>query len=205
VFRNILVAIDSSPSAEAALDEAIDLARAAKGRLVLITVAEPPRWRYSGPQYVPYPSDAELELAARHVVEHAEALVPNDVPVTSIVRTGRPADAIVARAVEGGHDLVVLGSRGFGPVRSLLCGSVSRTVAARCPVPVLVAHPPRPGARGGSCDSGLGVVPAERSGAVSVRAEPTDKGAPVLFLWLVAAVLLELQLALWILDGLVAP
>jgi hypothetical protein len=40
---------------------------------------------------------------------------------------------------------------------------------------------------------------------VSVRAEPTDRGAPVLFLWLVAALLLELQLALWILDGLVAP
>ena len=206
MFRNILVAVDASPTAEAALEDAVDLARDHGARLVLISVAAPPRFRYSGPLYVPYPTEDDLERAACDVVERAESLVPADVPVTGVVRRGRPATAIVTQAEQGGHDLVVVGSRGYGLVASLLLASVSRAVSARSPVPVLVVRRrsersrPTPGRR-----ARREVRAAEPPAALAMQAEPVTKGGLAVFLWLVAALLLELELVLWMFDRMYAP
>ena len=53
---------------------------------------------------------------------------------------GRAATAIVATADEAGADLIVLGSRGRGSIRSMLLGSVSDEVAAEARQSVLVAR-----------------------------------------------------------------
>ncbi len=108
------------------------------------------------------------------------------------------------RAQEGGHDLVVIGSHRRGLVGSLLLGSVSRSVVKGSSVPVLVARRPLPG------NVGVVLQPrpvgAERSSpGVSTRAaEPGTSGATV-FLWLVAALLLECMVVLWMFDRMVAP
>jgi nucleotide-binding universal stress UspA family protein len=106
----------------------------------LISVAEVPRWRFSGfPLAVPFPDEAELVREAERIVGQVEELVPEDVPVSTVVRRGPVAKAILKRIETGEHDLVVVGSRGLGPTGSLILGSVSRAVLARSPVPVLVA------------------------------------------------------------------
>jgi nucleotide-binding universal stress UspA family protein len=142
VFRSILVALDDSPASMLALEEAIDLARAEGARLTLLTVATLPHILILGPVVAPYPSTAQLEAEVRSFLERAEALVPDDVPVSSIVRSGPVAKAILDRVECAGHDLVVMGSRGLGPLASLVRGSISRSVLARSPVPVLVARVP---------------------------------------------------------------
>jgi nucleotide-binding universal stress UspA family protein len=140
LFRSILVALDGSPAAAKALEQAVDLARSEGARLTLISVADLSRWRFSGfPLAVPFPNETELEREAEQIVERAEALVPEDVPVSTVVRRGPVVKAILKRIETGEHDLVVVGSRGLGPAGSLLLGSVSRAVLARSPVPVLVA------------------------------------------------------------------
>jgi nucleotide-binding universal stress UspA family protein len=48
-------------------------------------------------------------------------------------------DEICAAASAGGYDLLVVGSRGLGPVGRLILGSVSGELARRAPIPVLVA------------------------------------------------------------------
>jgi Universal stress protein family len=172
---------------------------------VLLSVAAPPRWRFASPPYVPYPSEADLERVAWGVVRRAEALVPPDVPVCGIVRAGSPAAAIVTRAAQGGHDLVVTGSRGHRLVWSVLLGSVSRAVVARSPVPVHVASRPR--------DEKLDVPdrPARepstgRSAAVgTAHSEPATRGVAPVLLWLLAALLLELELAWWVFDRTYGP
>jgi nucleotide-binding universal stress UspA family protein len=141
VFRSILVAVDGSEPATEALQQAIDLARGEGGRLTLISVAAPPRWLGNpGPYIAPVPLEEELERRAQQVVEEAEALVPEDVPVSTVVRRGSAAKAILERVEAGQHDLVVMGSRGLGSAGSLLLGSVSRAVLAHSPVPVLIAR-----------------------------------------------------------------
>ena len=144
---------------------------------------------------------------AREVVERAEALVPPDVCVSTIVGSGSPAAAIVARAIEGGHDLVVVGSHGRGRLASLVLGSVSRAVLARSPVPVLVAQPTKP-AVPVSPVSPVRAVPRdvarERPVGAATQAEPQPGGA-VVFLWLVAALLVELHAILLLADRMYAP
>ena len=142
MFRSILVALDGSAASEEALDQAIDLARAEGARLSLISVAAPPRWRPVGPLVPPYPTDAQLAEKAQEILDRAEARVPDDVPVATVLRSGLAAKEILKRIECAKHDLVVMGSRGLGPAASLLLGSVSRSVAAHSPVPVLVARAP---------------------------------------------------------------
>jgi nucleotide-binding universal stress UspA family protein len=140
MFRSILVAVDGSPAAGKALEQAIEVAHAEGARLTLITVAELPRWRFSGfPLAVPFPNEAELAREAEAVVERAAALVPDDVPVCTVVRRGPVVKEILKRIEAAEHDLVVVGSRGLGPAGALLLGSISRAIVARSPVPVLVA------------------------------------------------------------------
>ena len=140
MFRSILVALDHSEEASAALDEAIALARASGGRLTLMSVAVPHRTLLPGPYALPFATDAETEREAQAIVDRAEARVPDDVPVSTLVRRGPAAKVILERVVQGEHDVVVLGSRGRGPAGALLLGSVSSAVLADSPVPVLV-HP----------------------------------------------------------------
>jgi nucleotide-binding universal stress UspA family protein len=144
LFRSILVAVDGSRAAAKALEQAIDLAQSESARLTLISVAELPRLRFSSfPLAVPFPNEDELVREAETNLERAEALVPDGVPVSTVLRRGPVAKEIVKRVVAGEHDLVVMGSRGLGPAGAVLLGSVSRAVLAHSPVPVLVAPPAR--------------------------------------------------------------
>jgi nucleotide-binding universal stress UspA family protein len=63
-----------------------------------------------------------------------------DVPTTTALRTGSPADVAELVALERGAELVVLGSRGLGQWSGTLLGSVSRTIARNGVMPVLVVR-----------------------------------------------------------------
>jgi nucleotide-binding universal stress UspA family protein len=141
MFHSILVAVDGSRSAAKALEKAIELARSEGARLTLIAVAAPLRLPIATGTYVaPLPGEDDLVRQAERTVERAEALVPEDIPVSTVVRRGPVAKAIVERIEAGEHDLVIMGSHGRGPVRSLVLGSVSNAVLARSPVPVLIVR-----------------------------------------------------------------
>src|SRR5215211_1606196 len=55
-------------------------------------------------------------------------------------KLGRPDAEIVGLAEELGAGLIVLGSRGLGPLRSALMGSVSHSVVQHAHCPVLVVR-----------------------------------------------------------------
>lgn len=69
-------------------------------------------------------------------LEEAKASLPDDVEAESVLQDGNPAAVLAAQGVE--LDLLVLGSRGYGPLRRALLGSVSAEVMEEAPCPVLV-------------------------------------------------------------------
>jgi nucleotide-binding universal stress UspA family protein len=142
MFRNILVAIDGSADAEEALGHAIDLAECEHGRLTIFSaVPTTPAFAFAAPGGA---AVIDLEERARketeEIIRRALERVPQDVSTTTVMK-GAPAKAALLKQIEhGGHDLVVMGSRGRGAVRSALLGSVSHHVLHHSPVPVLIVH-----------------------------------------------------------------
>lgn len=60
-----------------------------------------------------------------------------------LVRTGDPAESIIATATEGNYDLVIMGTHGHSKLDDLMLGSVARDVVHGCSVPVMVVRLPQ--------------------------------------------------------------
>ena len=142
MFHNILVAVDGSQHADQALTEAIDLADSEHARLTLFTAVVPlPAGAYlgaAGDAVTAAIRDAEAKAEA--ILQQARDRVPDDLPVTTVLTRQPVLSALVSQIKDGRHDLVVMGSRGRGAVRSALLGSVSHYVLNHSPVPVLIVH-----------------------------------------------------------------
>jgi nucleotide-binding universal stress UspA family protein len=141
MFRDILVAIDLSPTAHRALETAGELAEAINAKLTLIAVApEVPAFAYR--------AGVDAEALEREAMAETERLLgeaveslPADLPVTKILKQGHAGERIVEQLEAGGHDLLVMGTRGRGRVTSNLFGSVGAYVHFHARVAMLVMHP----------------------------------------------------------------
>ena len=144
MFHNILVAVDGSRDADQALAQAVDLAESEHTRLTVMTALP----RVTGPsRLVPGAPIGEL-IAGAHaqadaVLREARDQIPDDLPVTTMLTEQPIRIALLRQIRDGDHDLVVMGSRGRGAVRSTLLGSVSHHVLHHSPVPGLIVHADR--------------------------------------------------------------
>jgi nucleotide-binding universal stress UspA family protein len=85
--------------------------------------------------------EAELMAAAREQLEPAiDRLRAARLSAEPVVATGRAANLLALEARQRAADLIVVGSRGLGPIRSGIVGSVSMEVMDLMPCPVLVAR-----------------------------------------------------------------
>ena len=84
MFRNILVAIDSSPTAQRALSEAVDLAQALNSRLTIICVApEVPGYAYRA-GIDAEKLEHEAEAQTEEILHVAADSIPDDLQVTTV-------------------------------------------------------------------------------------------------------------------------
>ena len=141
MFRNILVAIDSSPTAQRAIGEAIDLSQALNARLTFICVApEVPAYAYRAGVDAKKLED-EAQAQTEELLRAAAESVPEDLQVTTVLKHGHAGERIVEQVAEGDHDLLVMGSRGLGRVTANLIGSTGAYVHYHSRVALLVIHP----------------------------------------------------------------
>jgi nucleotide-binding universal stress UspA family protein len=148
-IRVIAVAFDGSPEAQLALRTGHELARLTEAGLQVLMVIEPPA-AIPG-QFVPFPGlEPVIVMERAEALQHQEQAAHNalDGALAEIADRGAsierrilfgtdPASAILELA-HANVDLLLLGSRAYGPVRRVLVGSVSSTVARHAPCPVLV-------------------------------------------------------------------
>lgn len=136
-FRTIAVGYDGSPEAKQALRSAEALAGHSNATLRLITAVTVPVFVPGAVGYTPTPIPADpVKLQSEAI-----ATVDPKLAVEKQQMDGLPGSALV-RASEGEVDLLVLGSRGYGPLARVLLGSVSRYAAQEASCPILVV--PRP-------------------------------------------------------------
>jgi nucleotide-binding universal stress UspA family protein len=134
LYRNILVAIDGSPDATAALRHAAALARDQNALLTLLSVA--PNVSSATATAGANPDDP-IDFYAR-ILREAVSTLPADTGVKTLLERGDPADAILATADREGSDLIVMGSHGHGRFVRALIGSVSERVLKTSAAPVLL-------------------------------------------------------------------
>ncbi|HEX8753922.1 MAG TPA: universal stress protein [Solirubrobacterales bacterium] len=133
-YHNILVALDGSPDAEAALHHTVALAIDQHARLTLVTVA-PLQGQAIG---VGAAAPPDLTDSHQKILREATDKLPREVGVTTRLERGDPAETILRLAREGNYDLIVMGSHGHSRVHRALIGSVSEKVLRAAKLPVLL-------------------------------------------------------------------
>ena len=138
MISKILVPVDGSAHASAAVDWASDLAIKYQARLLLVHVLTergsgmiPEELReFAKMERIEITEWDILESVARQIVHAAEqrARSRGANSVETAVQVGHPAEVILERSKNFGADLIVMGRRGLGPLPGLLLGSVSSKV-----------------------------------------------------------------------------
>jgi nucleotide-binding universal stress UspA family protein len=152
-LRTLGVAYTASPEGEQALRSGVALAQASGATMRVITVLREEigtlgsnRPGARAMQQMPEELASERHLAGRAAVETALAEIGAGVEAETELVYGDPAEGLLG--FTGTLDLLIMGSRAYGPRHAVLLGGVSRrvTAASRCPVVVLprgAAHPLR--------------------------------------------------------------
>lgn len=140
-IERILVPIDFSDHAEAALAHAVELARAHDARLWLLHVIEEPTFPsfYGAGAAALYDEPPDLEARAEDALEDWVAGIDVPRPLASThVTHGTAGSSIVAFADERGADLIVIASLGRTGLKRVMLGSVAGRVVRRASCSVFV-------------------------------------------------------------------
>lgn len=144
-FRHVLVAGDSSPSAKRAVAVAARLASQTGAKLTILHVMR----KMQVPEELLDMADVEKIVGVRgdllvyvgnKILRAAQEIAAANGyrRAETVLGDGDPAGVIVAEAEARGADLIVVGTRGLGTLKTTLMGSVSRKVANLADTNVMV-------------------------------------------------------------------
>lgn len=141
----VVAGVDGSPHGDAALRYALQEVARRGGRLLAVSAWERPELTLSEFYGLPMHDEGKIQAAheqdTRERVDRVMAEDPGAAVTTVEVRArvGRAADVLVEAAQDA--DLLVVGHRGRGGLRSVVLGSVGLSCVLHAPCPVLVVPP----------------------------------------------------------------
>ena len=115
-YKTIVVPTDGSENAKRALEHALAVADRNHAELIVVHVAN----------------------IGKEILNDVVKEIPTGVKVKSVFEVGSPGPALLAVAKKYNADLIVMGSRGLGPLKGLFMGSVSSYVTSHSTCPVLI-------------------------------------------------------------------
>ena len=137
-LRRIGVAYDGSDESRAALDAGVAVASGLDGELEVVTVLD--ALLFGAPPVMGGPASdrtsAELEGADRERLDRVIANLPPSARASGRLLAGDPAEQLAAHS--GELDLLLLGSRRYGPLRAVLLGGVSGRLIRHAACPAIV-------------------------------------------------------------------
>jgi nucleotide-binding universal stress UspA family protein len=139
-IKNILIGCDFSPDSGAAFDYGLSLAQEFQSELHLAHVIETSIYQELHKTESPVEEEIQKEVQTR-LIQKLQEMVPEEArnwckPRTSLL-DGHPYEELAGYAEKHDMDMIVLGTRGHGLVKSLLIGSTTDRVVRRAPCPVL--------------------------------------------------------------------
>ena len=139
-IKSILIGCDFSPDSDVAFDYGLSLAQEFQSELHLAHVVETSLYQELHKTDSAVEEEIQQEVRTR-LVQKLQDMVPEDArnwckPRTDLL-DGNPYEEIVNYAEQNDMDMIVLGTRGHGLMKSLLIGSTTDRVVRRAPCPVL--------------------------------------------------------------------
>jgi len=136
----VLIATDGSPGSLVAVEEGVRLAKILGSEVTFVAVADAPSPILGDPYYQRAVTEnlGHMRTALAKATPYAEE---RRVTYETELLEGSPAEAVLGLARSRDADLIVVGSRGLGTIKSALLGSVSSTIVHHADRPVLVARP----------------------------------------------------------------
>ena len=143
MFDRIVVGTDGSETANEAVRQATELAKAVGSSIDLVSAYEPDSSARLREEAQQVPKDMEWMVNPREDVDAtlkaaAEQIEKAGVEVHTHAREGDPADAILDVAEERKTDLIIVGNKGMTGAKRFLLGSVPNKVSHHAPCSVLI-------------------------------------------------------------------
>jgi nucleotide-binding universal stress UspA family protein len=147
-LKTIVAPVDFSGATDSVVAEAARLALAIEGRVVLLSIIQPP---VITSEYAPLMENmAEIttageKAAAKHLSRLQDTLQQQSVPTETVQLNGAPIQHIIEQAKKFAADYIVMGSHGHTALYDLLVGSTTHGVLLRATCPVVIVPPVKRG------------------------------------------------------------
>lgn len=143
MYKKILVPLDGSPLAEAALPYAEALAKSEGAEIVVLRVPGAPAMQFLARQpALAYKTLHELnEQASTYVNAKVEGLQKDNIRATGITMDGPVPETILEVADKVDADIIAMSTHGRLGIQRILMGSVAEQIVHRAHIPVMLIHP----------------------------------------------------------------
>lgn len=143
MYKKILVPLDGTPLAEAALTHAEEIAKKDGAEIVILRIPDHIEPKYPVQAYVEsirQQKEADEE-AVEYVNEKVNFLNEEHIKAEGVTREGPVMETILAVAEETQADMITMSTHGWKGLQRLLKGSVAEKIVQNAHIPVMVIHP----------------------------------------------------------------